>query len=235
MASSRKPTQRELDEARDYIVRRLGQQDVAESELARAIDDAAESIALIVLKYLARGMMLRFSGNSAMAREIDDVMSALREKIRSIMEEMAAPDEETLGVTPERASSIAAMAVAYAAGEFHGATFAERENLYLNRFTRDISGIDFYSLDMDEDAMVSAIMESSERTRERMALLMTNTVAVGWMYAQMLKAKDDGAAGFWLINGSRPCDYCKGMEGFHPMSDPMPPYHPRCVCTAVYV
>ena len=235
MNASRKPTQRELDEARDYIVRRLGQQDVAESELARAIDDAAESIALIVLKYLARGMMLRFSGNSAMAREIDDVMSALRGKIRSIMEEMAAPDEETLGIAAEKAAQIADKAIAYAAGTFHGATFGEREELYVNRLLDDMKAVDFTSLGMDEAAMVSAIIESAESTRERMALLMTNTVAVGWMYAQMLRAKDDGAAGFWLINGSRPCDYCKGMAGFHPMSDPMPPYHPRCVCTAVYV
>lgn len=235
MEAARKPTQRELDEARDYVARRLEYQNIAESQLAMEMDEAAESIALIVLKYLARGMRLRFSGNSAMASEIEDVMSSLRKRIESIMEDMATPDEETLGVTPEKASSIAAMAVAYAAGKFHGATFAERESLYLDRLTRDISGIDFYSLDMDEDAMVSAVMESSVKTRERMSLLMANTVAVGWMHASMLKAKDEGKTGFWLINGSNPCGYCSDMAGFHEMSDPVPPYHPRCVCTVVYV
>lgn len=235
MEAARKPTQSELDNAREYIVSRLKCQDTAEYELSRELDYAAESIVMIVLKYLARGMRLWFSGNSAMASEIEEVISSLRKRIESIMEEMAAPDEETLGVTPERASSIAAMAVAYAAGKFHGATFAEREELYLDRLTRDISGIDFYSLDMDEDAMVSAIMESSAKTRERMSLLMANTVAVGWMHAGMLKAKDDGNTGFWLINGSNPCGYCSDMAGFHEMSDPIPPYHPRCVCTVVYV
>lgn len=235
MKATRKPTQRELDEAREYIISRLECQNVAEYELSRELDEAAESIALIVLKYLARGMKLRFSGNSAMAREIEDIISSLRERILSIMEEKAMPDEDTLGVAADKASSIAAMAIAYAAGEFHGATFAERENLYLERLIGDISGIDFDSLDMDEEAMVSAIEESTSRTRDRLALLMMNTVAVGWMYARMLRAKSEGKTGFWLINGSNPCGYCRDMEGFHEMSDPVPPYHPRCVCIAVYV
>lgn len=235
MEATRKPTQRELDEARNYIVRRIECQNIAESQLARELDDAAESIALIVLKYLARGMKLRFSGNSAMAREIEDIISALRDKIRLIVDAYAAPGEEDLGTTAEKASQISEKASAYALGEFHGATFSEREELYEKKLISGISGIDFISLDMDEAAILSAITESSESTMGRMALLVANTVAVGWMYAQMLKAKDDGAEGFWLINGSRPCDYCKGMAGFHPMSDPMPPYHPRCVCTAVYV
>lgn len=225
---ARKPTREEIDKARGFVRRRVDVQNHVEYEIERLLDEAAESIALIVSKYKARGMKLRFSGSSAMAREIDDVLRKLREDIDYYVFLYCSPEE----ATDEEAKDI----VAFVKGEFYDSTYEQRESLYISNYRKALAAIGFDNMEMDEEEFISAIREETSNPEHRLLVLAAATIGYGWM-KYLLDSESDGKTGFWVLPGSsNPCDYCIDMQSiFHPMEDPKPPYHPNCKCITVYV
>lgn len=224
------PTLLEIASAREYILRRIHNQNLLEEEMEAEFNEAAISIAQIILKYKNRGQRLRFTGSSRMAEEIEDVLRHLREQIDYHVNFYCIPEEATDDKESEEDI------IGFIRGEDHGHTFAERENLYLSNYLMAIAGIDFSEL-YDEDVIEEAIREAASKPEGRMSLLALNTVALGYAFYQMEQAKAGGAIGFFVYPGStNPCEYCQGkFYVFHSIEEEAPPYHPHCRCITVYV
>lgn len=227
-----KPTQRQIDDAEEYLRSRIEVTDKVERELHTVIDDAARKIASIVLRYHSSGRRLRFIGSSRMAREIDEVIQWLEDEIFMLVDDNIVPEDES---DKDEVSAIAL-------GMDHGATYEERSSLYHNKVERSLDDAEWLAFlsEFDDSAqdieeLVEFIKESSDKSLHRWLLLAVNTVAVGWGIHAMLQARKEGREGFFIINMRGACEYCRDMEGWHPIGDPMPPLHPYCRCLAVYV
>ena len=225
---ARRPTTEEVDKAREYIRRRIDIQHHVELDIDQLLEEAAESIALVVSKYKARGMKLRFAGSSAMAREIDEILQKLKDDIDYYVFLYCSPEE----ASEEETTSINA----YVKGEFFDSTYEQREALYLSNYRKILALIGFENMEMDEEEFISAIREEAGKIEHRIMLLAITTVGYGWM-KYLLDTEGKGKSGFWVIPGSsHPCEFCVDMQSrFHPIDDPKPLYHPNCCCQIVYV
>lgn len=224
----KKPTQAEIQKAKEYVRDRLHAQGLTEAVAEHEFDVAAEEIAAIILKYKTRGMRLRFTGTSPMAKEIRAVLERLVGEIEAAVLMNAVPDEASDEVND--------MIIEEIMGEDHGFTYKERETHYVAAFLKILAAINFSIADMDEESIIEAIRDEAGKIERRITTLATNTVAVGWSkYNEYSNSKD--AIGFFVIQGSNnPCEFCRGMfNKFHPMTDPMPTYHPNCCCGIVFV
>ncbi|MCQ2231430.1 MAG: hypothetical protein MJZ30_06235 [Paludibacteraceae bacterium] len=227
-----KPTQQQIADAEAYLRYRIDTTDEVESACYDLFREAAKKVAEIVIKYHNAGRRLRFRGSSAMAREIDEVISWLESEIEFLVDSDITPDDD--GDNKHEVMDIAK-------GMDHGATYEERSRLYHLMFGKQLDDADWtaffadYDSDIDDDELIGFITDSSEKAAHRWILLALNTIAVGWSIKQLIEAKRDGKRGFFVINGSSPCEFCVGMQGFHSIEDTPPPYHPHCQCIAIYV
>ena len=87
------PTPEQIEAAKSYILQKISNQRLLEDILYNEFRKAAESIALIILKYRARGTRLKFTGNGKMAYEIQRVIDELEEKIDSYTDYYSIPEE----------------------------------------------------------------------------------------------------------------------------------------------
>lgn len=224
----RTPDIRQIEEARAYILQRIANQRLLEDELGREFDEAAERIALIVMKYRQRGMKLRFTGSGAMPREINEVIEWLRQQIDNHVDFYCIPEE----AEEDEEDDI----LAFIRERDHGYTYEERETLYLSNFIMAIEDMDFDEYD-DIETIVEAIGEAVEKPEKRMNLLALNSVAIAFAYLAEQHAIARGTIGFVTYPGSaNPCTFC--MDRFYifqPLTNERPPYHPRCACLCVYV
>lgn len=230
MEAPRRPTQSEIENAREYIRSRIDVCEQVEDMLYDAFVEATDRIASIILKYKARGMTVRFRGSSACAREINNVIDWLRGEIDNLVDDHCTPEED-VGVDDEDR----ALVIEHIKGEDHGATFEERRDMYLDKFVAALvsCGADIDDLDIEE---IEEIIDSAEDSIEkRLSILVKNTIAMGWAFSQLTNAIDKGALGFWVINGNNPCEFCRQMAGWHTIGDDVPCYHPNCQCVAVYL
>lgn len=224
----RTPDIREIEEARAYILQRLTNQRLLEDELSAEFKEAAERIALIVMKYRQRGMRLRFTGAGAMPREIEAVIEWLRQQIDEHVNYYCIPEE----AEEDEEDDI----IAYIHGEDHGYTYEERETLYMSNFLMALNEMDFDEYD-DIETIVEAISEAVEQPEKRMNLLALNSVAIAFAYLAEQHALARGTIGFITYPGSsNPCPFCTDrFYIFQPITNERPPYHPRCACLCVYV
>lgn len=222
------PTPQQIEEAREYVRRRVAVQSLIEYELSHLFSEAAERIASIIIKYKERNMPMRFKGSSSMALEIDAVIRWLEDEIKRYTQTYACPEEASTEEEEEILDKVF--------GEDHGATFEERLALYISMYVSELSGVDFDILEVDEEMIESIISETEEKVEKRMSILALNSVALGYVSFAMNRAISGNAIGFFVINGSRPCEFCKQMSmKFHKITDPLPLYHPHCQCAAVFV
>jgi len=231
-----KPSQADISRAKNYIRKRLEAQQYTEEGVERSFDKAAEEIAMIVAKYKNRGSVLRFTGSSAMAKEIQAVIDRLIRDIESYIWNNSTPEE----ATDEENDNI----VAFLHEPYHDATFNERRDLYRKNYLKSLGDIEFDDMEIDAVEFEDAIKESSSKWVHRMLLLAATTVGLGWMKyylekesKRVVSGEETSAIGFWVYPGSsNPCSYCESMFGrLHPMDDPMPIYHPNCRCYIVFV
>ncbi|MBQ0113662.1 MAG: hypothetical protein KBT03_11065 [Bacteroidales bacterium] len=226
-----RPTESQIAEAKNYIERRLDAQQEVEDELYFEFQEAARKIAAIVIKYKFRNIPLRFSGSSMMAIEIEKVIRWLEIKIDELLSEKYLPDEAD-DQSEEHDSNI----LESIRGDFHGATFEDRKELYISKYILALKQMNFDNIEIDEEEIYEAIMESSGYPVRRMQLLLSNTVALGWMTWSMKNAIENGAIGFYVVNGSNPCSFCVDKsKHLHRIGEETPPFHPSCMCMVVYV
>ena len=224
----RKPTDSEIADAKRFVERRVKAQKEAVEDLSRSFDEAAERIAAIVLKYKARNMTLRFTGSGMMASEVEEVINWLEHEIETyLLMKCVPPEEENDSVVSKIQKKVT--------GEYMGATFDERERHYISKYLLALKVAGLSGIDMDEEAIIDSIGDATEQPRHRFEILVENTVALGWMAWELENAIGEGAAGFYVINGNNPCSFCAEMEGWHPITDDPPLYHPNCQCIVVYI
>lgn len=224
----RKPDIREIEEARSYVLQRITNQRLLEEELSAEFAEAAERIALIVMKYRERGMRLRFTGSGAMPREINEVIEWLRQQIDSHVDYYCIPEE----AEEDEEEGI----LAFIRKEDHGFTYEERQTLYLSNFIMALDEMDFDEYD-DLETVAEAISEAIESPGKRMNLLALNSVAIAFAFLAEQHALANGTIGFYTYPGSgNPCTFCiDRFYIFQPITNERPPYHPRCACLCVYV
>lgn len=227
-----KPTQEQLQKAREYLNQRISNQEIVEQFLRTEFEEAALKIAQIVQKYKSRNMKLRFTGSGYMAREIREVIDELESKIEYYVRYYCIPDEADDSEEDEY------LILDTVFGEDHGATYKQRSAMYMSGIIKAISGIDFYEDEYDEDTMVEMIESASDKSINRMTLLALNSIAVGFGFYALLNATNIGKTQFIsYVNSSNPCKYCSTVSGIpQPIENyPNGSYHPRCRCIFVFV
>lgn len=219
----------QIAEARAYILQMTSRQALLEDELHAEYEEAVSRLAQIILKYRNRGQRLRFTGNGPMAREVQQVMDDLQAHIDDLVAYHCIPDEAE---SEEEEDAV----LARVHEKDHGYTYDDRRTLYMSSFLSAVAEIDYgdvYDLAIAEEAMREAV----SRAEDRMELLAVNSVAIGFAFLAEMQAKGKGAIGFITYPGSdHPCSYCEDrFYRLQPMTEPKPPYHPRCRCLTVYV
>ena len=260
----RKPTDKEINEAQDYVKQRLRAEISMQKNLNEALIQAAREIIVISEKYDIPPRMFRLSANWKLKSEIDKIISNLRKLIHEYTETLSVYDRE------EEKEEI----IAFINKESHGKTLAERINIYCNRYRFEIesaiaagliAGISNKAIEdsiknnlrspynnpyfrkavVEGDSVATRIQTdgiSYGVGRSNSAFNSLNTLtryAIGssWMWYWGRIGEKNGATGFYSFRGSSyPCDECQSHAGvFQPMSAYYGEYHLHCKCIFVFV
>lgn len=257
------PTEREMREAQEYLLKRLDAERSMSRNLERYMREAASRIVDIAYMYNVPPTLFRFSADKNLEKEVDDVIKWLKEQI----EEAA----YTLATAEEREDKEAILS--YISAERYGKTFRQRNDIYCNRFKYELEGAIAAGLilEVGKDALkrsiyshfrdpyknpyfIDALGDKTVETRLRhggvsygvgrtnamfTALEKLNTYAVsqGWMRHWWNMGSENGATGFITFRGSSyPCQICDEYTRYiHPMYDAYPPLHLNCKCGMVFI
>lgn len=257
------PTNKEIEEAKDYLRQRLGAELSMQNNLLEIMYQAAKEIIAISYKYNVPPTLFSFSYDSQLQEEVDTVIANLRELIKDYTQTLAVATH-----MDEREHTIA-----FINRESHGKTLSQRVHTYTNRYKKELeaaiaSGV---LLNVAENKLLSSIKEnwkspllnhyikqaiskgypviSRLKIPETYGVGHTNSsftalgnltnfaIAEGWMDYFAMKARRNGAIGFISFRGSSyPCQQCDDETTyFHVFSngDPVPPYHAHCCCYIV--
>lgn len=246
-----RPTQKQIDEAKAYIRRRLDAEGSMLTHLNAELKAAAGEIVNICMKYGIEPKQLQFATNPRLKAEVDAVIETLIEVLYD--------DCITLSVAEREDDDVYAFAI----GKSYGKTPLQRITEYSHKFMGEVeaavaAGL-LYKLSStqitnsiatylthpyDNPIIKEAIKEGGFRAealndksrasaQQSLELTTRQTIANTWMHAWFKDAKDNGSIGFWSERGSSyPCEECDSQVGFHTWDEPQPPYHPRCVCVA---
>lgn len=227
-----KPTLSEINEAKSYILQRISNQNALEEILSDEFRRAAEKIVLIILKYKNRRTRLHFTGSSAMAAEIQEVIDDLEAQIDYYVEYYCVPEE-----AEDDPDVVAGIVYRTTEEPDHDYTYQDRKTLYLSNYIKALEGFDFSDYD-DEDTLLEAIEEATEKPSNRMLILGLGSVALGFGFYALQQALSNGKTGFVsYVNSSNPCKFCESVNGVvQPIENyPEGSYHPRCCCWFIFV
>ena len=256
-------TQKDIDEAKAFILRRVEAEVSMQNHLDEALLWAARELIRISYKYKIKASLFRFSAHPELKKEVDAVMAKLREMLYDYTETLS------IAVDIKEKNSI----IALINEEDHGHTLKERIDIYTNRYKYEVeafiaSGLALgfgatkllsniratlsnpYNNELFRRAVVKGGMEAtriktggisygkghSNSARNLLNTLTRNTVSKAWMNTYGTWAYQDGAIGFYSFRGSSyPCSYCNSKVGFHPMQEYQGQWHLNCRCFFVFV
>lgn len=258
----RKPTDKEIEEAKEYLRQRLDAELSMCTNLQDVLTETAKQIIDVSYRYNIHSNLFRFSANRRLQEEVDAIVLSLFETI----EDYAC----TLAVAMHRENKGAI--VAYITRESYGKTFNQRAREYSDRFSKEVEAavVAGLSLNIAKDKLLSSIKQSvkasllNEYIRKALSEgnpiisrlgiqesygvvrtvsswtaltdLTEYAVAEGWMKHLELHSKDNGVDGFFVMRGSSyPCSICDDQVGFHTEWLELPPYHGHCKCFAIPV
>lgn len=254
------PTEKEIAQAKDYILLRLKAERLAVSSLDSALLSAARRIVEIARRYNIPPELFRFSANPQLQAEVREILATLRGALYERIESLDTFEEED-----------EAFVAPVLTAPYKDHTFRQRLAEYTSRWGYEVeatiasAGLEGIS---DSAKIVDGIREYMDRpydnpwvkehrgegvavrlnsiphygrgnpisSAKALSLLLTTIVAKGWMenWAHI----NAGKAGYYVFRGSSfPCEICDAQVGFfHPASDldGLPPYHSHCVCYTVY-
>ena len=248
------PTEQQIQEAIDYVLRRVQAEQNIVSRLDRRVVEAAGEIISLAMKYDIPPSMFRFSRNAALKRKVEEIISRLKEELSLQVAEYA-------GI-PEKTDEDGMWAIINR--KRNGKTFAQRLDIYSGRLEFEIEA--FIAAGLLRSLSRNEIVQAYERHHKRpydfiqgngsavrlqgvsygvgksnvaynaLSTLLRSTVADAWMMADMKEAEKKGATGFHSYRGSSyPCSLCDSMTGYHPLSDFPGIWHPNCKCFFVFV
>ena len=257
-------TQKDIDEAKAFILRRVEAEVSMQNHLDEALLWAARELIRISYKYKIKASLFRFSAHPELKKEVDAVMAKLREMLYDYTETLS------IAVDIEEKNGI----IALINEEDHGRTLKERIDIYTNRYKYELEAFVGAALlfGMGAKKLLStvksnlnapynnelfrrAVVNKSELAAKRIksggvsygsghsncarTLLNTltrNTVSSAWMNMYGSWAYNKGAVGFYSFRGSSyPCKYCQDLVGYHPIEDYQGQWHLNCRCYFVFV
>lgn len=254
-------TNRDIEEAKAYLRSRVDAENSMTYNLERLMKEAARRMVNIAYRYKIPPSQFRFSANSYLQLEINDVVRWLKDRIEETTLRLAVAYEKK----PEDGDRI----IAYVSARSHGKTFRQRTDVYCNRFKYEVESAiaaglllgvakeklkqsiyDNLTHPYSSPIFKEAIGEKSIATRlvskgitygvgrpksMRNALdsLTTHAVSQGWMRHWL--NVHDVASGFYAYRGSSyPCQLCDSKTGWHPIEDYTGGWHLRCRCYFVF-
>lgn len=260
----RYPSDNEIEEAKDYIRKRLEAERSMGKNLRATMLRAAEKIIAISRKYNIPPRMFRFPLDPNLKCEVEAVIADLRATIEDYTYTLA------VATHSDKEEDI----LEYITRESYGKTFGERNAIYSNRFKYELEAAIAASMlagtskaatlqlisnnlehPYDNPDFVEAVeaggMNATRiqtdgisygvgRTKSSFTALRNLAVfavAEGWMRYWYLSGQEQGAKGFITFRaGSFPCQTCDEYAmRTHPMSDPYPPLHNHCVCGMAFI
>lgn len=257
------PTRNDIEEAKAYLRQRLEAEMSMRSSLEALMLQATSKIVDISYKYGIPPVLFRFSHNSQLEKEVNEVIGWLKSEIEYAMLTLAVAThkEDEKDIT------------AHITKENHGKTFARRNNIYCNRFKYELEGAIAAGLILglakeklketisanlsnpySNPVFKKAIKEKSSATRllsngisygngrtnsmfTALNKLTNHGVSQGWMRHWWNMGSEKGAKGFVIFRGSSyPCQTCdEAAMRIHDMSEPYPPLHLNCKCGMYFV
>ena len=256
-------TQRDIDEAKAFILKRVEAEISMQNHLDEALMWAAKEIAEISYKYKIKASMFRFSANKRLQSEVDAVISKLREMIYEYTEQLS------VSVDEEEEDDI----VALINKESYGSTLKERINIYANRYKYELEAFiaagmlglipvadlinhirknlsmpynnQLFRTAVVKGGMIATRIKTggisygkghSNSARNLLNTLTRNKIANAWMNVYGRQAYNNGATGFYSFRGSSyPCKYCQDLVGYHPIQEYHGGWHLNCRCYFVFV
>lgn len=249
------PTEQQINEAKQYVLRRVQAELGAVSVLEDSLLEAAEEIIRIAGKYNIPPAKFRFSANKKLKSEVDEIITWLKSVLSYYAIKYAAlsgkaDEEKAWGIINRK---------------IKGKTFSQRLDTYANRWQFEFEA--FLAAAMAKNLTAAAIENrygqafknpypfirgtkgeavrlsgvsygtgKSNLSYNMLSGLMRNTVADAWMQADAGTAVAGGAMGFYSYRGSSfPCPYCNSMAGYHPIADFPGIWHPNCKCYFIFV
>ncbi len=256
-------TDKDIDEAKAFILRRVEAEISMQAHLEDALLRAAREIINISYRYKIKASLFRFSTNPNLKKEVDAVLARLREEIYEYT--------ETLSVAVDKSEEDDI--VAFINEESYGHTLKERIDIYTNRYRYELeafiaSGLLFgmgatkllsnvraslsnpYNNELFRRAVVRGGMEAtriktggisygkghSNSARNLLVTLTRGMVGDAWMNVYGTHAYSKGAVGFYSFRGSSyVCNHCDSMIGYHPIQEYQGRWHINCRCYFVFV
>lgn len=248
-----KPTETDIQIAKQYLLERLDAERSMLYHLERLMRKAAEDIvALLYAKGISVDTLKYNRLQKQVEESINEIILNLQESIADIFETLAIADHE------ENRNTI----LPFILGENHGMTFDERLTDYVGKYKNELMvligaglllGIGKsalaksigdnlrqpYANPMLKDGIEAPLTYGRGRSNSMYNAINTLTrfgIGRGWMYDRHLKAEMERAQGFMTFrNSSCACDQCDEYASYmHPMDDPIPPLHANCVCGTIY-
>ena len=259
-----KYTQKDIEEAKAFIRKRVDAEISMQNHLDEALLWAAKEIIDISYKYKIKASLFKFSANPQLKKEVDAVLANLREMIYEYTESLS------IAVDEESRDDI----IGFINEESYDHTLKERIGIYTNRYKYELEAFIGAALlfgmgarkllstiksnlnaPYNNELFRRAVVNKSELAATRIkssgvsygsghsncarTLLNTltrNAVGSAWMNMYGTWAYNKGAVGFYSFRGSSfPCVHCDSKIGFHPMPEYQGGRHLNCRCYFVFV
>lgn len=258
-----KYTDKDIKEAKEFILRRIDAEISMQTHLDEALLWAAREIVRISYKYKVSASQFRFSVNTNLQKDVDEVLARLREMLYEYTETLSVAVDDT------QKDDI----IAFINEESYGHTLKERINIYTNRYKYELEAFiaagllakksveaivttikknlsNPYNNQLFRDTVVRGGMAAtriatggisygrghSNSARNLLNTLTRNMVGSAWMNVYGTTAYNNGAVGFYSFRGSSyACNICQDMVGYHPIQEFQGGWHLNCRCYFVFV
>lgn len=249
-----------LNQAREYLARRLDSEQSYSTNLYALLAEAVEEICSIVRRYgITETQLMSDTIPDKARREIDNVIAELAAEIADMVFILSQDDRDDN-----------AWFIAFLKREFSdGWNFDDRLRQYTKNFgnqvlmgiaalsilgvaysewsksiagnIRDIYNSPFVRAVRKQNLSYFSPMKLGRGVPHNMAIglefLGKQEIANAWMEYEYEESKKNGAKGYNIYRGSSyPCPECDDNVGWHDISEEFPiPVHSHCYCFAVYV
>ena len=240
------PTTSEINDAKQYLRRRLNAEMSMEHRLEALLMQAAREIVAFAYERNIPSTLFSFQYDTLLTYEVDRIIARLRQQIEEYDILMATSTDKA-----ERSDLLS-----YIYRDIDGYTYSDRLTLYTDRFKQELQLFIAAGLvaGFTKEQTISEIAKGYKQPYKgtiladkphpsgftsftRLLILTRHTIAEAWMHADMEQAIRGGATGFITYRGSNyPCDVCSDYAGvFHTFAEPYPPLHCNCKCYAIPV
>lgn len=249
----RQPTQKDKEEVREYLIKRLDAVRSMSYNLEILFREAIDRLVNICYRYnLQPSQLNRGIIPEKILIRINEVIDWLYEAIIDYFNTLveAAPEADKDYILP------------WVKREKAGLTFEQRLSKYCNQFKLEMflliaSGI---AVGLGSIPLINSLVRNLSKPWNNPEIkdglekipsygvgrtnsmfnainaLTRDGVASAWMKAKYIRDKKRNCIGWWVERGSSiPCDICDPQTGFHYNDSQLPLYHLSCCCTATPV